>query len=67
MLHYEFACRSCKKVFSQMLTPGDHDEGDFYSLKVGSREDEVCCPHCGSMDFDQRWSAFDALAPSKAA
>ena len=67
MPHYEFACRSCKKVFSQMLSLVDYDEEDFYSLKIGSREDEVCCPQCGSADVEQRWSAFDALTSTNAA
>jgi uncharacterized Zn finger protein (UPF0148 family) len=67
MPHYEFACRSCKKVFTQMLSLVDYEEGDVYCPKVDYREGDVWCPNCGSKDVEQCWSAFDALTSTKAA
>jgi len=55
MPHYEFFCRTCKKTFSRILTLVDCEEG------------EVTCPHCGSHDVEQLWSAFSVLASTKCA
>jgi len=46
MPRYEFFCRSCKKHFSKILSLVDYEEG------------EALCPHCGSKEVEQCWSAF---------
>jgi len=53
--HYEFLCRGCQKFFDKILAFVDYEEG------------EVICPHCGSKNVEQRWSAFSALASKKSA
>ena len=55
MPHYEFVCRACHKIFSKILNLIDYEEG------------EVLCPHCGSNDIEQRWSAFSAITSKKSA
>jgi len=55
MPHYEFFCRACKKTFSRMLALVDWAEG------------EIICPHCGSHDVEQVWSAFSLLTSQKCA
>jgi len=55
MPHYEFFCRTCKKIFSRILALVDCEEG------------EVTCPHCGSHDVDQLWSDFSVLTSTKCA
>ncbi len=55
MPHYEFFCHNCKKLFSRILSLVDHEEG------------EVLCPHCGSKDIEQCWSAFNAVTSKKSA
>lgn len=55
MPHYEFFCHNCKKLFSQILSLVDYEEG------------EVLCPHCGSKEVEQRWSAFSAITSRKSA
>jgi len=55
MPHYEFYCRACKKSFSQILQLVDYEEGD------------VVCPHCGSREVEQRWSAMSVLTSRKSA
>lgn len=67
MPHYQFLCRSCKKVFSQILSLVDHEEGDVYCPTFDYKEGDVRCPNCGSEDVEQRWSAFDALTSKNAA
>jgi len=67
MPHYEFLCRSCRKVFSHILSLVDYEAGDVYSPTVDYEEGDVCCPNCGSNDVEQCRSAVDALAPKKAA
>jgi putative FmdB family regulatory protein len=54
MPHYEFFCRACKKSFSKILSLVDYEEG------------EVLCPHCGSREVEQRWSAFSTILPRRA-
>ena len=54
MPHYEFFCRTCKKAFSRMLALVDW-------------EGEITCPHCGSHDVDQVWSALSFFTPQKCA
>jgi putative FmdB family regulatory protein len=53
MPHYEFFCRACKKNFSKILALVDYEEGG------------VVCPHCGSYEVEQRWSAFSVVTPKK--
>lgn len=56
MPHYEFFCRSCKKTFSRML-----------ALVDWAAEEEITCPHCGSHEVEQVWSAFSFFTPQKCA
>jgi putative FmdB family regulatory protein len=51
--HHEFFCHACKKSFSKMLSLVDYEEG------------EVVCPHCGSTEAEQRWSAFAVMTSRK--
>ena len=53
MPHYEFFCHNCKKLFSRILSLVDYEEG------------EVLCPHCGSQNVEQCWSAFNAITSKK--
>jgi len=55
MPHYEFFCRDCNKFFDKILSLVDYEEG------------EVQCPHCGSKNVEQRWSAFSAITSKKSA
>jgi putative FmdB family regulatory protein len=55
MPHYEFFCRTCKKAFSRMLALVDWAEG------------EITCPHCGSHEVEQVWSAFSLFTSQKCA
>jgi putative FmdB family regulatory protein len=55
MPHYEFFCLDCHRLFDKILSFTDYEEG------------EVVCPHCGSKNFEQRWSAFSALTPKTTA
>jgi putative FmdB family regulatory protein len=55
MPHYEFYCHACKKTFSKVLTLAEYEEG------------EVLCPHCGSDNVEQSWSAFYAITSQKSA
>jgi putative FmdB family regulatory protein len=55
MPHYEFFCHECKKLFAKILSLVDYEE------------DEVLCPHCGSKEVEQRWSAFSVLTTKKSA
>ena len=55
MHHYEFFCHKCTKLFAKILSLVDYEEG------------EVVCPHCGSKDVEQRWSAFSVLTTKKSA
>jgi len=55
MPHYEFFCHACKKSFSRILSFVDYEEG------------EVLCPHCGSKEVGQRWSALSPITTKKSA
>lgn len=55
MPHHEFFCHACKKSFSKILSLVDSEEG------------EVLCPHCGSKEVEQCWSAFSAITSRKSA
>ena len=55
MPHYEFFCPACKKVFSKILTIVRHEK------------EKISCPHCGSKNVEQRWSAFSAITSKKSA
>jgi putative FmdB family regulatory protein len=54
MSHYEFVCDTCKKPFSKTLI-AEHDT------------EKISCPHCGSREVEQPWSAFSALTSKKSA
>jgi putative FmdB family regulatory protein len=55
MPHYEFVCNACKKSFEKILTMSEHDA------------EKTACPHCGSHEVEQRWSAFSAVTSKKSA
>ena len=55
MPQYEFFCRDCKKTFRKILTI------------ARAREGKIACPHCGSKNVEQRWSAFSAITSKKSA
>ena len=55
MPHYEFVCNACKKTFEKLLTMSEHDA------------EKTACPHCGSQEVEQRWSAFSAITSKKSA
>ena len=55
MPHYEFVCNACKKSFEKILTMSEHDA------------EKTACPHCGSQEVEQRWSAFSAVTSKKSA
>jgi putative FmdB family regulatory protein len=55
MPHYEFVCHNCKKKFSNVLTLAQYEK------------DKVICPHCGSKNIGQCWSAFTAITSKKSA
>jgi len=55
MPHYEFFCRACKKLVDKILSLVDYEEG------------EARCPHCGSKNVEQRWSAFSVITSKKSA
>jgi putative FmdB family regulatory protein len=55
MPRYEFFCHACKRSFSKVLSLVDYEEG------------EVSCPHCGSKEVEQRWSAFSVPTSKKSA
>jgi putative FmdB family regulatory protein len=54
MPHYEFFA-DCNKFFDKILSLVDYEEG------------EVQCPHCGSKNVEQRWSAISAITSKKSA
>jgi putative FmdB family regulatory protein len=55
MPNYEFFCRDCKKTFLKTLTIARHEN------------EKIACPHCGSKNVEQRWSAFSAITSKKSA
>jgi putative FmdB family regulatory protein len=55
MPHYEFLCNACQKTFLKTLTITEHDA------------EKTACPHCGSREVEQRWSAFSAITSKKSA
>ena len=55
MPDYEFICRDCKKAFLKTLTIARHEK------------EKIACPHCGSKNVEQRWSAFSAITSKKSA
>jgi len=52
---YDYLCHACQKTFNQILTIAEHDR------------DKVKCPHCGSKDVEQKYSAFYAVTSKKSA
>ena len=55
MPDYEFICRDCKKAFLKTLTIARHEK------------EKIACPHCGSKNVEQSWSAFSAITTKKSA
>ncbi len=55
MPDYEFVCNACQKTFLKALTIGEHDA------------EKTACPHCGSHEVEQGWSAFSAITSKKSA
>ena len=55
MPYYDYYCKSCENSFSTMLSINQHDN------------DPVTCPHCGSSDVEQKYSAFYAVTSRKSA
>ena len=55
MPHYEFVCSACKKTFLKTLTIAEHEA------------EKAACPHCGSHEVEQCWSAFSAVTSKKSA
>ena len=55
MPQYEFFCNACKKTFPRILTIAEHGK------------EKITCPHCGSKNVEQRWSAFSAITSKKSA
>ena len=55
MPHYELFCRDCKKAFLKTLTTTRHEK------------EKIACPHCGSKNAEQRWSAFSVITSKKSA
>ena len=51
----EFFCNDCKRLFSRIPSLVDCAAG------------EVLCPHCGSKEVEQCWSAFSAITSKKSA
>jgi putative FmdB family regulatory protein len=52
---YDYLCHACKKTFNQILTIAEHDHS------------KIKCPHCGSKDVEQKYSAFYAVTSKKSA
>jgi putative FmdB family regulatory protein len=52
---YQFICLECKKTFDKTHSLVDYEEGD------------VICPHCGSKNVEQRWSALSVITSKKSA
>jgi putative FmdB family regulatory protein len=55
MPHYEFVCNACQKTFLMTLSIAEHDA------------EKTACPHYGSREVEQRWSAFSAITSKKSA
>jgi putative FmdB family regulatory protein len=56
MPQYEFLCHACNKSFSTILTIAEHE-----------KEEPIKCPHCGSTNVEQIYSAFYAVTSKKSA
>jgi putative FmdB family regulatory protein len=55
MPQYEFFCHGCNNLFAKPLTLAEYEAG------------EIVCPHCGSEEVEQSWSAFYAITSKKSA
>jgi putative FmdB family regulatory protein len=55
MPQYEFFCHARKKVFAKVMNLSKYGKG------------KVKCPHCGSEEVEQSWSAFYAITSKKSA
>jgi len=55
MPHYEYFCLDCNASFEKILSLIDYEEG------------AIVCPHCGSKNVEQRWSAPTIITSKKSA
>ncbi len=55
MPHLSSSATPAKNTFSKILTIAEHDA------------EKTACPHCGSREVEQRWSAFSAVTSKKSA
>jgi len=62
MPQYEFFCNACQKAFSKILTITEHEQEN-----TEHEQEKIACPHCGSKNIEQRWSAFSAVTSKKSA
>ncbi len=53
MPNYEYVCKSCKKVFSVLMTLQEYEKG------------HVACPKCKSKKVEQKAAAFFAVTSKK--
>jgi len=53
MPQYDYFCNACRKEFTQIMTLQEYERS------------KVACPHCGSKEVEQRWSAFFAVTSKK--
>ena len=55
MPYYDYYCKSCEKTFSRVLSINQHEN------------ERIKCPHCGSRNVEQKYSAFYAVTSKKSA
>jgi len=55
MPQYEFFCHACRRLFPKILTLAEYEKA------------HIVCPHCGSGNVEQSWSAFYAITSRKSA
>ena len=51
---YEYVCKDCNKTFSVVATITGHEKGP-----------KPACPHCGSSNVGQYFSAFSVITSKK--
>jgi putative FmdB family regulatory protein len=56
MPQYEFFCHHCHKSFATIRTIAEHE-----------KKGRITCPHCGSKDIEQTYSAFYVVTSKKSA
>ncbi len=50
---YQFACKECKKTFTQTMSVAEYEKG------------KIACPKCKSKKVEQRVAAFFAVTSKK--